>query len=73
MTSKRSTELNIEITKLAGIATQKAYKQALLSGNTVVVADGPDLVEVLPDKTKRVIKHVSPALVMTKGQIIEIK
>ena len=73
MTSKRSNELNVEITKLAAIATQKAYKHALLTGNTVLVTDGSDLVEVMPDKSKRVIKHIAPAVIMTKGQIIEIK
>lgn len=61
------------IPTLAKNATVRAYRRALTSGSRVVIAEGGELKEVLPDGTRRTIKKIEPAVKMQKGQIIKIK
>lgn len=63
------------IPKLAKNATTLAFRQALSSGNRVLIADvkGGELLEVTPDGRRRVVKQIEPSVKMQKGQIIKIK
>jgi hypothetical protein len=61
------------IPMLAEAAMSNAYRRALASGSTVLIAEAGQLKEVSPDGTKRVIKKIEPSIKMQKGLIIKIK
>lgn len=61
------------IPRLAKAATTQAYQQALSSGNSIVIAEDGELVEVNFNGTKRTIRKIEPSVKMRKGQIIKIK
>lgn len=61
------------IPRLAEAAMSNAYRRALASGSTVLIAEAGQLKEVSPDGTKRFIKNIEPSIKMQKGLIIKIK
>jgi methylphosphotriester-DNA--protein-cysteine methyltransferase len=65
--------LEKSIPLLAKNATALAYRRALTSGNKVLIAEAGELVEVLPDGTRRAVKKLAPSVKMRKGQVIRIK
>lgn len=70
-----STTLRLEehIPRLAKNATALAFRRALISGNKVLIAEAGELVEVLPDGTRRAVRKLAPSVKMRKGQVIRIK
>lgn len=65
--------LEEHIPRLAKNATALAFRRALTSGNKVLIAEAGELVEVLPDGTKRAVGKLEPPTKMRKGQVIRIK
>lgn len=65
--------LEKNIPRLAKNATALAYRRALTSGNKVLIAEAGELVEVLPDGTRRAVGKLEPPAKMRKGQVIRIK
>lgn len=51
--------LEQQIPELAAIATQQAYWQTLASGDSVLVAENGQIVEVKPDGTRTYMKTVA--------------
>lgn len=70
-----SSTLRLEkhIPLLAKNATALAFRRALTSGNKVLIAEAGELVEVLPDGTRRAVRKLDPSVKMRKGQVIRIK
>ena len=72
--AERTVRLNEKrIPRLAEAAMSSAYRWALASGSTVLIAEAGQLKEVSPDGSKRVIKKIEPSVKMQKGLIIKIK
>jgi hypothetical protein len=65
--------LEERIPRLAKNATALAFRRALTSGNKVLIAEAGELVEVLPDGTRRAVRKLEPPAKMRKGQVIRIK
>lgn len=65
--------LEKHIPLLAKNATALAFRRALTSGNKVLIAEAGELVEVLPDGTRRAVRKLEPSVKMRKGQVIRIK
>ena len=65
--------LEKHIPLLAKNATALAFRRALTSGNKVLIAEAGELVEVLPDGTRRAVRKLEPLVKMRKGQVIRIK
>lgn len=65
--------LEEHIPRLAKNATALAFRGALTSGNKVLIAEAGELVEVLPDGTRRAVRKLEPSVKMRKGQVIRIK
>jgi hypothetical protein len=63
--------LEEHIPELAGIAFKQAYWAALASGSSVLVSENGDLIEVFPDGKHKFIKHLPPAIPVTRGQRLE--
>ena len=63
--------LEEHIPELAEIAFKQAYWAALASGSSVLVSENGDLVEVFPDGKHKFIKHLLPAIPVTRGQRLE--
>ena len=61
------------IPELAAIATREAYLQALMSGQSVLIAENGQLVEVSPNGDKKVIKQLEPPTFIAVGSKFEIK
>lgn len=64
--------LEEHIPELAIIAFRQAYWSALASGSSVLMVENGDLVEIFPDGKRKFIKHLPPAIPVTKGERIEI-
>ncbi|MBF0178867.1 MAG: hypothetical protein HQM03_02445 [Magnetococcales bacterium] len=60
--------LEEHIPDLAAPAFQQAFWQALASGSSVLVVEDSAIVEVFPDGTRKVVKHIGAAIPMTFGQ-----
>jgi hypothetical protein len=65
--------LEKHIPGLAKNATTIAFRRALISGSKVLIAEAGELVEVLPNGTRRIVKKIEPSVKMRKGQVIRIK
>ena len=65
--------LEEHIPRLAKNATALAFRRALTSGNKVLIAEAGELVEILPDGTKRAVRKLEPPAKMRKGQVIRLK
>ncbi|WP_080057869.1 hypothetical protein [Spirosoma aerolatum] len=58
--------LEQQIPELAAIATRQAYWQSLASGDSVLVAENGQILEVKPDGTRTYIKTVDKPKVVTQ-------
>lgn len=58
LTEKEIDYLEQQIPELAEMALRKAYWQTLASGDSVVVADNGQLIDVQPDGTRTVLKTI---------------
>ena len=65
--------LEKHIPELAEVAFKQAYWAALASGNSVLIREGEDLVEVFPDGKRKFIKRLPPLTPVTPGQKWELK
>ena len=59
------------IPELADVAFKQAYWAALASGNSVLIREKGDLIEVFPDGRRKFIKHLPPTIPVTRGQKLE--
>jgi hypothetical protein len=64
--------LEEHIPELAEVAFKQAYWAALASGNSVLISENGDLVEVFPDGKRQFIKRLPPSIPVTPGQKLEI-
>ena len=58
LTEKEIDYLEQQIPELAEMALRKAYWQTLASGDSVLVADDGQLIDVQPDGTRTVLKTI---------------
>lgn len=65
--------LEASIPKLAKNATALAGRQALTSGNRILIAEAGEVIEVRPNGTRHAVKKIEPSVKMQKGQVIRIK
>jgi hypothetical protein len=56
--------------ELMATATKQAYWQTLASGQSVLIAEAGNLIEVFPDGTKKIIKKIGQPLPATIGEKI---
>ena len=64
LTEEAMTYLEERIPELAENATNQAFLETLASGETVLVAEKGNIVEVFPDGTRKIIKKIgSPQIV----------
>jgi len=64
LTEEAMTYLEGRIPELAENATNQAFLETLASGETVLVAEKGNIVEVFPDGTRKIIKKIgSPQIV----------
>jgi hypothetical protein len=61
--------LEEHIPELADAATKQAYWQNLALGNSVLVAENGELVEVFPDGTRQTVKKIEPFAEVQKGTV----
>ena len=61
------------IPELAALATRQAYLQALASGESVLIAENGQLIEIFPNGTKKIIKQLEPPIYIEVGSKFEIK
>jgi hypothetical protein len=70
LTDKMLDFLESHFPELMATATKQAYWQTLASGQSVLIAEGGQLIEVFPDGTKTVIKEIGKPLSATIGEKI---
>lgn len=58
--------LEQQIPELAAIATRQAYWQSLASGDSVLIAENGQIIEVKPDGTRTCVKAVDKPKVITQ-------
>ncbi len=61
------------ILKMMQTAVKKAYQDALSSGSSVLISENGEIVEVLPDRTRKFVRKIEPRIKIKKGTIIKIK
>ena len=61
------------IPELAALATRQAYLQALASGQSVLIAENGQLIEIFPNGTKKLIKEIEHRKTAIVGNKIKIK
>lgn len=57
---------------LAVRAGRDAYQRALQAGQTVLIAEGSVLYEVLPTGERRVIKQLQPLIPVQAGRVLKL-
>lgn len=70
---KSMTYLEQQIPELADVAIKQAYWHALASGSSVLVAENGILLEVFPDGTQKIIRHLMPSTPITADQKLIIR
>ena len=65
--------LEEHIPELAEVAFKQAYWAALASGNSVLISENGNLIEIFPDGKKKFIKHLTPFISVTRGQKFQIR
>lgn len=65
--------LEEQIAAMADSAAKQAYLRTLAAGHSVLESENNALVEVHPDGTRRIIKKITPAIPVVKGQRLEIR
>lgn len=60
------------ITEIADAAATTAYWHALASGGTVLEARDGNLVEVLPDGHRRILRSLEPSMPVRAGEKVRI-
>ena len=60
--------LEAHLPELMATATKQAYWQTLASGQSVLIAEDGNLIEVFPDGTKQVVKAIAKP---SKGKLFE--
>ncbi len=64
--------LEDHIPDLADAAVKQAYWQALATGSSVLVSENGELVEIFPDGTQKMVKHLEPQTSVLVGQRLEL-
>lgn len=62
-----------QIPMLAAKAIEHAYQQAIDAGQTVLIAESGLLVEIFPDGTRRILRHLQPNIPVKSGQVIPLQ
>ena len=66
LTEKELDFLEQQIPVLAETATKQAYWQTLASGDSVMIAENGQLIEVSPDGSRKVLKEIGKPVKVTK-------
>lgn len=72
MTEESMRFLEEHIPDLADAAVKQAYWQALATGSSVLVSEDGELVEIFPDGTRKVVKHLEPQTAVIVGQRLDL-
>lgn len=64
--------LEDHIPELASMAFKQAYWAALASGNSVLISENGNLVEVFPNGKHKFIKRLAPSIAVVPGQKLKI-
>jgi DNA-binding transcriptional regulator LsrR (DeoR family) len=72
LTEKEMKDLEDQIPQLAREATANAFKRAIASGDTVVIAQGGKIYQINPDGSRFALKDLKVVQRKTKGKIIKI-
>jgi hypothetical protein len=62
--------LEQQIPELAAAVTKIAYWQALASGNSVLVSENGEIVEVFPDGTRKFVQKTEPYIKTGKRKFV---
>ena len=62
--------LEEQIPALAAAACKIAYWQALMSGNSVLIAENGEILEVFPDGTRKLVKKIDPPIKTEKRKFL---
>ena len=65
--------LDKTILEMMQTAVKKAYQDALSSGNSILISENDEIVEVFPDGTRKFVQKIEPRIKIKKGTIIKIK
>ncbi len=66
LTEKELDFLEQQIPALAETATKQAYWQTLASGDSVMIAENGQLIEVSPDGNRKVVKEIGKPVKVTE-------
>lgn len=61
-----------QIPHLAALAVRAAYARARAAGQTVMIAEAGQLIEILPDGSRRVVKSLKPPVRVGPPRIISL-
>lgn len=73
MTEESMRFLEEQIPELAEAAVRQAYWDALNSGNSVLEYEDGALIEIFPDGTRNLVKHLPTQNKVTPGQTYKIQ
>lgn len=72
LTEKEIQNLEEQFPYLAESTLRKTYFEVLSSGNSVLVAENGELVEIFPDGSRKVIEQIEPDIFVKKGTKFQI-
>lgn len=70
LTEEAMTYLEEQIPGLAEKATNQAFLETLAAGETVLVAEDGQLIEIFPDGKRKLIKEITPPYVVREMKYI---
>lgn len=68
LTESEIQNLEEQFPYIAETSVKQAYFDALSSGNSVLIVENNNLIEVFPDGTKKIIKEMAPRVMVQKGR-----
>ena len=66
LTEEAMTYLEERIPELAENATNQAFLETLAAGETVLIAEDGNIIEVFPDGYRKIIKQIAPPQIMSQ-------
>jgi len=73
LTEKAMTYLEERIPELAGNASNQAFLETLAAGETVLIAEDGNIIEVFPDGTRKVIRKIDPPQIINQRSYTILK
>lgn len=66
LTEEAMTYLEERIPELAEKATNRAFLETLAAGETVLIAENGNIIEVFPDGNRKIIKQIDPPQIISQ-------